>query len=154
MPNYPITKQLAALPRLDRPALQDLWKELFGSSPSSELRRDLMIPMLAHRIQEKAFGSLRSTARTRLRELGEAFAKDHNHTISTTPTIKPGTRLVRQWGDQVHLVNVKPNGYEYRGGHYKSLSQIARRITGTRWSGPLFFGINRDRSSRRVKEAQ
>jgi hypothetical protein len=65
---------------------------------------------------------------------------------------KPGTRLVREWRDEVYLVNVQPNGYEYKGGRYKSLSQIARLITGTRWSGPLFFGINGDRAA--VKEAR
>ena len=60
----------------------------------------------------------------------------------------PGTRLVRQWGDRVHLVNVETNGYEYHGARYQSLSEIARLITGTRWSGPLFFGIKRESAKR------
>ncbi len=64
------------------------------------------------------------------------------------------TRLVREWRDEVHLVNVEANGYEYKGGRYKSLSQIARLITGTRWSGPLFFGINGDRTSNTHEEVQ
>jgi hypothetical protein len=152
MPN-PIAKHLAVLPNLDRPAIQNLWKELFGSAPPSHLRRDLMIPILAYRIQERAFGSLNALTRRRLRQLGKAFEKDHYSTIPFTPKIKPGTRLVRQWGGQVHLVNVKPNGYEYKGGHYNSLSRIARLITGTRWSGPLFFGINGDQS-RQAKETR
>ena len=54
----------------------------------------------------------------------------------TVPAMKPGTRLVRQWRNEVHLVNVEANGYEYRGIRYQSLSEIARLITGTRWSGP------------------
>jgi hypothetical protein len=153
MPN-PIAKRLAALPDLDRAALRDSWRDLFGSSPPFQLRRDLMIPILAYRIQEREFGPLGSPTRTRLRQLGEAFEKNHNSTIISVPVIKPGTRLVRLWRDEVHLVNVKPNGYEYKGGHYKSLSQIARLITGTRWSGPLFFGISDDQSSRQAKEAQ
>ena len=53
----------------------------------------------------------------------------------------PGTRLVRQWRNQVHLVSVEAGGYEYQGVRYKSLSEVARLITGTRWSGPLFFGL-------------
>jgi len=153
MPN-PNAKRLAALPHLDRAALLDCWRDLFGSSPPSQLRRDLMIPILAYRIQEHASGSLGSPTRTRLRQLGEAFEKNHDSTVPSVPRIKPGTRLVRQWKDEVHIVNVRPNSYEYKGGNYKSLSQIARLITGTRWSGPLFFGINGDHSSKQVKEAQ
>ena len=152
MPN-PIAKRLAALPDLDRAALRDCWRELFGSSPPLQLRRDFMIPILAYRVQEQAFGSLSSPTRARLRQMGRAFEENRNSTITSAPVIKPGTRLVRQWRDEVHLVNVTPHGYEYKGGHYKSLSQIARLITGTRWSGPLFFGIN-GQSSRQVKEGQ
>jgi hypothetical protein len=74
--------------------------------------------------------------------------------VSSKATLKPGTRLVREWRHEVHLVNVEANGYEYKGGRYKSLSQIARLITGTRWSGPLFFGINGDRLNSASKEAQ
>jgi hypothetical protein len=153
MPN-PIAKRLAALPRLDRATLRDSWEDLFGSSPPSELRRDLMIPIQAYRMQEQAFGSLSSPVRTRLRQLGEAFVKDRSFAIASAPKIKAGTRLVRQWRDEVHLVNVKSNGYEYKGGHYKSLSQIARLITGTRWSGPLFFGINSNQPNSKLKEAK
>jgi len=67
---------------------------------------------------------------------------------------RPGTRLVRQWGDQVHLVNVETSGYEYQGARYKSLSEIARVITGTHWSGPLFFGIKSDQTNGKSKEAR
>jgi hypothetical protein len=77
-----------------------------------------------------------------------------NSTISTSPSLRPGTRLVRQWRDQVHLVNVEAKGYEYQGARYQSLSEIARLITGTRWSGPLFFGIKNERVSSNSKEVQ
>jgi hypothetical protein len=150
----PVPKRLSDLPELDRVALSDLWKQLFDASPPVKLRRDLMIPILAYRIQEKAFGLLSASARNRLRKLAEGFAKDPDRVMSSKPTLKPGTRLVREWRDEVYLVNVRPNGYEYKGGQYKSLSQIARLITGTRWSGPLFFGINGDRASSAVKEAR
>jgi hypothetical protein len=69
------------------------------------------------------------------------------------PSIKPGTRLVRQRRDQVHLVNVEANGYEYRDGRYLTLSEIARLITGTRWPGPLFFGIKVEQSGKRKEAA-
>lgn len=151
---HPVDVRLAELPKLSRPALFDLWEEHFGSSPPTQLRRDLMIPILAYRIQEQAFGSLKTGTRTRLRQLAEGFAKNPKNVVSSKPTLKPGTRLIREWRDEVHLVNVEANGYEYKGGHYKSLSQIARLITGTRWSGPLFFGINGDQSTGKDREAQ
>jgi Protein of unknown function (DUF2924) len=68
---------------------------------------------------------------------------EHRRIIHKTsaPKIAPGTRFIREWQNQVHLVNVEAKGYEYRGVRYRSLSEIARRITGTRWSGPLFFGV-------------
>ena len=106
-----------------------------------QLRRDLMIPILSHRIQEQAFGSLTASSRARLRQLGRAFEADANSAITAVPGIKPGTRLVRQWRGQVHLVSVEAKGYEYQGASYQSLSEIARLITGARWSGPLFFGL-------------
>jgi len=93
-------------------------------------------------------------SRNRLHQLAEGFANNSKKVMPSKPTLKPGTRLVREWRDQVHLVNVEANGYEYKGGRYKSLSQIARLITGTRWSGPLFFGINGDRPSSTNKESR
>ena len=147
----PIANRLAALPALNKVALCDLWKQLFNVPPPPQLRRDLMIPTLAYRIQEQAFGSLTASSRARLRQLSRAFESDSNAAIPSVPSIKPGTRLVRQWRDQVHLVNVEPRGYEYRGVRYQSLSEIARLITGTRWSGPLFFGIKNQQT--KPKEA-
>jgi hypothetical protein len=148
-----IEARLADLPTLTRVALCDLWKQLFNSSSPSKLRRDLMIPILAYRIQEQAFGSLSASTRGRLRHLSRAFERDSDAAIPSAPHIRPGTRLVREWRDQVHLVNVKPNGYEYQGARYRSLSEIARLITGTRWSGPLFFGIRNEQGSK-LKEVE
>jgi Protein of unknown function (DUF2924) len=145
---------LAALPTLSKAALGDLWKQLFGSPPSPRLRRDLMIPALAYRMQEQAFGSLGARARERLRELSLAFEKGSDHAVARAPCIRPGTRLVRQWGDRVHLVNVETKGYEYQGTRYQSLSEIARLITGTRWSGPLFFGIKNESTNNTSQEVQ
>jgi len=154
MPDSSIAKRLGSLSNLGKPALFELWKQVFNSSPSPKLRRDLMIPILGHRLQEQSFGSLRSATRTRLRQLSRGFERDSDSAIPASTYLRPGTRLVRQWRDQVHLVNVKTNGYEYQGARYQSLSEIARLITGTRWSGPLFFGIKNDQTSSRIKEAQ
>jgi Protein of unknown function (DUF2924) len=149
-----VEQRLAVLPTLSKAALCDLWKQLFDSTPPSQLRRDLMIPILAYRIQEQAFGALGARGRERLRQLGQAFEKGNNPTAARAPCIRPGTRLVRQWGDQVHLVIVHVNGYEYQGTRYRSLSEIARLITGTRWSGPLFFGVTNGEAGPKSQEVQ
>jgi Protein of unknown function (DUF2924) len=150
----PIAQCLIALPKLTKTALCELWKQLFNVSPPSQLRRRLMIPILAYRLQEQTFGSLSSVSRGRLRQLVRAIDTKSRGSISAIPTLKPGTRLVRQWRDQVHLVSVEASGYEYQGAKYQSLSEIARLITGTRWSGPLFFGIKGEQCSSKSKEAQ
>lgn len=150
----PLDQRLADLPKLSKTALRELWKQLFSTSPPLRVRRHLMIPILAYRLQEQAFGSLRAASRGRLCQLARAFESNSDAAVSSIPSIKPGTRLVRQWGDQVHLVNVESNGYEYQGARYKSLSEIARLITGTHWSGPLFFGIKSDQTNSKSKEAQ
>ena len=154
MPDPVVEKHLATLPTLSKAALCDLWKLFFDSTPPSQLRRDLMIPILSYRIQEQAFGSLSARSQERLRQLSRAFEEGSDPTAAGAPRIRPGTRLVRQWGDRVHLVNVQTNGYEYQGTRYQSLSAIARLITGTRWSGPLFFGIKRESANGKSEEAQ
>ena len=149
----PMAQRLTTLPKLSKAALCELWKELFNVPPPQELRRHLMIPILAYRLQEQTFGSLTTANRGRLRQLARVFEANSKGVIPSIPSLKPGTRLVRQWRDQVHLVNVEANGYEYQGARYQSLSEIARLITGTRWSGPLFFGIKNEQVSSKSKEA-
>ena len=113
-----------------------------------------MIPILAYRIQEQACGSLSARTHERLLDLSRAFERGSDPALARAPRLRPGTRLVRQWGDRVHLVNVESNGYEYQGARYQSLSEIARLITGTRWSGPLFFGIRRESANTKSQEVQ
>lgn len=136
-----IEEKIAALRRLDRASLCQLWKELFDQPPLFKLRRALLISILAYRIQEQSFGTLRSETRRRLRQIARALEMNPNAGIPSVAGIKPGSRLVRQWHGQTHVVNVEERGFEYKGCHYESLSEIARLITGTRWSGPLFFGL-------------
>jgi hypothetical protein len=149
-----IDQRLADLPKLSKTALLELWKQLFNGTPPPQPRRRLMIPILAYRLQEQALGSLRAASRVRLQQLGRAFEANSDAAVPPFPSIRPGTRLVRQWGDQIHLVNVETNGYEYQGARYKSLSEIARLITGTHWSGPLFFGIKSEQTNSKSKEAR
>jgi hypothetical protein len=149
----PINQRLTTLPKLSNTALRELWKQLFNAPSPPQLRKRVMIPILAYRLQEQAFGSLRAASRGRLQQLARAFEANSAAAVSSIPSIKPGTRLVRQWGDQVHLVNVEAKGYEYQGARYQSLSEIARVITGTHWSGPLFFGIRSEQTNSKSKEA-
>jgi hypothetical protein len=95
-----------------------------------------MVPVLAYRIQEKEFGGLSHQARKKLQEL----ALTGGIRKRQSDTVRDGTRLVRTWRGDVHSVTVNDSGYVYRGQRYSSLSRIAREITGTQWSGPLFFG--------------
>jgi hypothetical protein len=153
MPDSSITQHLASLPHLNKPALCGVWQQLFKREPPLGMRKELMLRIVAHRLQEQAFGALRDASRCRLRQLATAFEIDPKATVSTGPRIKAGTRLVRQWKKQVHVVEVEAEGYEYKGVRYQSLSEIARLITGTRWSGPLFFGL-KGKQSREPREAQ
>jgi Protein of unknown function (DUF2924) len=150
----PVESRLADLPTLSKEALADLWKQFFGSTPPTQLRRNLMISILAYRIQERTFTSLNGRVRSRLIKLAHAFETNPDVKSASMPRLRPGTRLVRQWSNQVHLVNVESHGFEYKGGRYKSLSEIARLITGTRWSGPLFFGIKNEQSGSKLEESQ
>jgi hypothetical protein len=89
----------------------------------------------------KAFGGLSGATRRRLRAIAEGARTGESVPISGSLRIKPGTRLVRAWGGKVHTVTAVPKGFEYQGQRYRSLSAIARAITGTSWSGPVFFGL-------------
>jgi Protein of unknown function (DUF2924) len=152
MPNLPITPQLSSLPRLQKVALVGLWRELFETDPPTQMRKELMVQFLAYSIQQQKFDALSDRSRRRLEQLAKTLASDFTGSSTQRLAIKPGTRLMRQWKDQVHTVNVEEGTYEYRGDRYRSLSEIARLITGSRWSGPLFFGL-KDKVAKNSKEA-
>jgi hypothetical protein len=141
--------EIAALPKMNLAQLQTKWQQALKQAPPRHIRKQLLVPLLAYKLQEKVYGGLKPEVKRRLRELAASFTKDPKKTAAqlTGPLrIKPGTRLIRQWERQTHHVTVNGTGFEYNGEQYKSLSAIARRITGTRWSGPLFFGLKGRRS--------
>jgi hypothetical protein len=129
--------RIAALPRMNRKALQALWAKLFGKPPNPALRREILVPILAYRLQEVTLGGLKPATEKRLKELVQ------NGSEGPGLRSKPGTRFVREWQGKLHEVSVLPDGYEYKDHTYLSLSEIARAITGTRWSGPAFFGLKK-----------
>jgi Protein of unknown function (DUF2924) len=142
-----IDEQLLSLPTLKKVELAGIWKQLFDMNAPSGMRKDLMLRILAYRLQERELGGLAANSRERLRHMAHAIEINRTSSIQFSAKIKPGTRLVRQWKSEVHVVTVDEQAYEYRGVRYKSLSQIARLVTGTRWSGPLFFGITPNQSN-------
>ena len=147
MPNQ-ISAKLEQLPRMRTAKLRGLWQELFDKPVHPKLRRDLMIPILAYRIQENAYGGLKPSTRKRLQKLAEELERDPKAQLQPNQQIKTGTKLLRQWQGKTHNVMVLDDGFDYRNKRYESLSEIARQITGTRWSGPLFFGLKQRRKAR------
>ena len=137
-----VDRLLEQLPTMERKELLKLWHNLFDRVPCPALRRETLIPILAYRIQEKAFGGLKDSTVRKLRELAEGHAGDAK-SVQTSFRPKSGTRYVREYASKLHEFTVLDTGYEYDGTIYRSLSEIARAITGTQWSGPAFFGLKR-----------
>jgi hypothetical protein len=142
--------KLAELESMPAPGLRRLWQELIGNSVASGLRRELLIPILAYKLQEKAYGGLKPNTRTQLRRLAALLAADKSAPLTRESRFKPGTRLIREWRGETHEVTIHASGYEYRGRGFATLSEIANLISGTRWSGPLFFGTKS--SSKRSRQ--
>ena len=141
MMNDDIVAKVAALPTLENDELKKLWRELFDESAPRK-KRDYLIPRLAWRIQELAYGGISDEAQDRINRLvrsKEQIKPSSNRT--RRPAV--GTKLIREYQGVEHHVTVTRNGFEYQSRTYRSLSHVAREITGTRWSGPLFFGLSR-----------
>ncbi|MFO1152773.1 MAG: DUF2924 domain-containing protein [Rhodospirillales bacterium] len=144
-----VLAQLAALPGKTTADLKQLWRELYDRDAPS-FNRDFLIKRLAYRIQELAYGGLSARAEAKLDRLiadeearlaGKAVTRRSDRPIA-------GTRLIREWQGVEHTVTVLVDGYEYQGRPYRSLSAVARAITGTRWNGPLFWGLRNYRSGK------
>jgi len=100
-------------------------------------------------MQEVALGGLRPEGQRQLRQFAEQLKESREGRIRARPELKPGTRLVREWQGRTYEVLVLDDGFSWQGTRYRSLSAIARQITGTAWSGPLFFGLKPNRSTPR-----
>ena len=136
-----VSELLKTLPGMDKTALCKKWQELFNKPAPQHLRKEFMVRILAYKIQENAFGGLSATTRRRLKQIAISLENGNNKLKVDQRPIKPGTRLIREWRGKTHTVSVAETGFEFQGSRYRSLSEIARLITGTRWSGPLFFGL-------------
>jgi hypothetical protein len=139
--NAKLEAGLDELKGLELAALRQQWAELFGVAPVPRISRDVLIRGIAWRLQEYAHGGLSKSVRRRLVQLAADLGQ--NGVIRTFPTtaLKPGTKLVREWKGKIHEVMICEDGYVWSGKRYCSLTQVARLITGTHWSGPRFFGL-------------
>jgi hypothetical protein len=128
-------REIAGLGGLSRADLIERWIEIHGAAPSKTLTRDLLVRGIAYTMQEQQHGGLTRTEKKALAALAPGNA------VPTLGHLRPGTRLYRSWRGTTHEVLVLEDGYNWKGRTYASLSEVARAITGTRWSGPRFFGL-------------
>jgi len=138
-----MARRLEPLCDLTPDELRKEWRRLYRSQPP-RLSRDLLIRALAYRIQELRYGGLSRATRRKLASLegsGEKLARD------PAQRLRAGMRLIREWNGRTYTVMVGENGFSYAGRNYRSLSAIARAVTGARWSGPRFFGLARKRGA-------
>ena len=123
-------------------ALCARWRSMFGAVPPTALSKDIIVRMIADRLQEQAFGGLDRATITRL----DGLARGATRATEVKRRLKPGTVLVREYQGERHTVTVVPDGFVWRGTTFGSLSTIARAITGTAWGGPRFFGLRGPKS--------
>jgi Protein of unknown function (DUF2924) len=121
--------------------LKECWRNLYGTEPPGKIHRSLLIQAVAYRMQENALGALKPSVRRYLLRIARNATDGQQAPDYPSLNPKPGTVLVRDWGGATHQVRVLESGFLFRGKRYKSLSEVARAITGSRWSGPLFFGL-------------
>jgi Protein of unknown function (DUF2924) len=141
-----VTKE--ALPRLlalDVRQLREMWCELYKTAAAPRLSRELLMRAVAYRIQELASGGLRPELQRQLLQIARELPQTGRAMLPPRVRLKPGTRLLREWKGRNHEVLVLDDGFSWQATHYRSLSAIARKITGTAWSGPLFFGLRANR---------
>ena len=141
--SYSVMAQILALEHLAMPELKNKWKALNGSD-APPFNKRFLIKNLAYRIQELAFGGLTEVIDKKLhiaatmQATGNRYEKESERPVT-------GTRLLREFRGEEHQVTVMKDGFEYKGCRYSNLSTIARKITGTKWSGPVFFGLKRQK---------
>jgi Protein of unknown function (DUF2924) len=141
-----LAPQLDELHELNPGELREHWRSLFGADPPPKLCSSLIVQAIAYRHQEEALGGLKPSTLRLLERIADDTAA-RRQVFITPEKIRVGTRtvVVRAWHGTRHQVTVLKDGFLYRTKRFDSLLQIARTITGSRWSGPLFFGLKPSR---------
>ena len=130
---------------LDFASLRRVWEQTFGAAPPSSLSRVFLRRVLLHERQCRTHGGLSATTRRSLAAM--ANGTPGNGAAAPAGSVSAGTHLVREWNGRTYQVEVLDNGYRFDGKTYPSLTAITKRITGTHWSGPRFFGLTPKRKA-------
>jgi len=135
--------RIGEIAALDMAALRASWAALFGRPPPNSLSRRLLEYAASYHVQAKSHGTLKPATRRRLLQIAGSRSGSTNpgRRRKLTGALSPGSRLVREWHGGCHTVEATERGFLYAGRTYQSLSEVARAITGARWSGPRFFGL-------------
>lgn len=137
-----VAVRLQALEGMTYDGLRTEWRRLYRAHPPKRVARDLLVLGVAWKIQEQAYGGLGAATKRRLADLTKAMEQDGDLARSRVARLKPGAKLIREWRGETHTVIVLEDGFDWQGKRWRSLSVIAREITGAHWSGPRFFGLN------------
>ena len=142
--NDRLENDLAALADLARAELVERWRIHYRTDPPKGISRPLLIRAIAYEMQAKRYGGLKPAIARRLQMIANGTADGDHGNRKASPTLQPGARLIREWNGVSHVVEVIEGGFIWNGDRHRSLSAIARAITGARWSGPRFFGLSPD----------
>ena len=144
-----ISRKLASLESSPIKILKNQWRALYGSEPPHRVSRELLTRAVAYRIQEQARGGLKPSTRRLLVRLGNDARGGQPLKFEPATAASAGTVLVRDWHGAAHEVRVLDHGVLYKRKRYRSLTEVAKLITGAHWNGPRFFGLR----SKRGQEA-
>lgn len=136
-----IAAEVAALASLTHQELRLAWRQYYKTYPPKFVNRNVIELGVAWKIQERAFGGLGTATKRQLDALADELEAKSDITRPKRLELRPGARLVRDWHGEPHEVLVTEDGFEWRGQNWRSLSLIAKEITGSHWSGPRFFGL-------------
>ena len=148
-----VEAELERLPKMPIVDLRNRYRELFRTEPPKAFGPDLLRRSIAHRIQERAYGGLSREHQRLLNQLVKAAQTKPTGRLELPRRIKPGSELVRTWNRRTYRIVVLEKGFAWEGRTFFSLSEIASEITGTKWSGPRFFGL-RSTSSKAMTDGK
>ncbi len=135
-----IEQELDRIRSLGIAELRMEWQRLNRGAPP-KLSRELLALALSYQLQEREYGGLSKSTRRKLQAMTKSWRATGRVGPSPSLSLKPGARLVREWHGRRHTVTVTEDGFQHEGASYRSLTSIARKITGAHWSGPRFFGL-------------
>jgi hypothetical protein len=143
--SFDLAQTIQTLETASRPKLAEQWQRLYRNQPPKGVSQRFLIASIAHALQLRAHGRTASILRRRIERVAAKRSRNSGASSTNIPTV--GARLIREWNGSTYTVDVTEDGFIWDGAAYRSLSAIARTITGTRWSGPRFFGLPKENRS-------